>query len=115
MNPSRFATSDDNVVLVAIGIGRAPAGNTHAGLVYRGDAGALSMLHLAWDDDLRNSLPKRRFAWVIPNIKPERALFFSRLCLNIWKRKPALPFGIRFPTKAYVDQAGNWKLHGEGL
>jgi hypothetical protein len=94
MDPGRLKAHNDATFLVAIAIRATDPGEAHTGVAYR-DGARLSLLHLAWDRDLRDEPLRETYLCAVPNLPPERARLFPRLCAKIAKN----PTSIRFALK----------------
>jgi hypothetical protein len=80
-------------------------GRWHAGMLHRAGGGGAHLLHLAWDHDLRNTLPSHQYAWVQLDLPPARLLSIAAMCRRIAKlhARPGggLPYAFRYRETAF--------------
>jgi hypothetical protein len=116
MDASRFRTTDDGRVLLAVSINRNPGGsrNTHAGIVYRDDDGTLFHLHLATHWRLKHEGFEDGTLFVIPDLQAEFVRLVRRMCRRISLRPPRISYALRYPRTARFVVAGRFAaLEGE--
>jgi hypothetical protein len=106
MGIERLNFSEVGRFAVAVAIGRvnAPPHNTHAGVIYK-DRGDLRMIHLGWHHQLHDSEWKygQNYAYVVPNIPPERASAVAALCRLIRRKQPGIPYAFRLVEDVRFD------------
>lgn len=89
-NLERIKLSIDDVEIVAVVVSRTVHGNLHAGIAHRETDGTISVLHLAWDCDLRRDPGCQdidAFAlpfFVVPEIASEEADLVATMCRRIY-------------------------------
>jgi hypothetical protein len=117
MDLNKLKSSDDGVMLLGVFIEFIPPHNhTHAGILYRRDDGQLHRLHLAWHCDLRDEAHQAGQYFAVPDIPPERARFFPRLCQRIKDRAGRLRYALRPPKNArFILDTGEVSNDEKGL
>lgn len=94
-----FATTAWSGIGLAIGMTHAPTLQTHVGVVHRGHQGPALLLNLARHSDLRNDKlpdPDQHYVCVEIDLDPDRASAVTALCRRIWRRHPAIPYGVLY-------------------
>src|SRR5437016_203905 len=88
--PARLHTADVRPfetlshVGIAITIVEPSRKQQHIGLLHRNESsGELFILHLAWHNQLRNSVPKKSYGWIDPSIHPARARQAAARCRQV--------------------------------
>lgn len=80
-------------------------GRWHAGMLHRATEGTAYLLHLAWDQDLRNAPPSNEYAWVQLDLPPARLLSIAAMCRRIAKLhaspRGGLPYAFRYRETAF--------------
>lgn len=91
----------------------------HIGVMHKDmSTGRVSMLHLAWHHDLKDSDPKASYAWVVPSIPRPRARQVAAFCRKVKKANPSgVPYAfshasdcLNIQTGAYVGGPGHYGL-----
>jgi hypothetical protein len=92
----KFSEAVQFAVAVAIGRINPPPHNTHAGVIYK-DRDGLRMIHLGWHHQLHDSEWRfgQNYAYVVPEVPPERANAVAALCRLIRRKQPGIPYAFR--------------------
>jgi hypothetical protein len=106
MGIERLKSSEAGRFAVAVAIGRInpPPRNTHAGVIYK-DRDRLRMIHLGWHHQLHDSEWRygQNYAYVVPEIPPERANAVAASCRLIRRKQPGIPYAFRLVEDVRFD------------
>jgi hypothetical protein len=104
----------DSGAFAAAVICRTECGNLHVGLLHRSDEHPTEIIHLGWEDQLRNDWNWKRL-WAAPDVEPERLRSVAAMCRKVWhsyeiSRK--FPYALGFRGTSF-DATGKLVL-GDG-
>jgi hypothetical protein len=99
-------------VAIVITCLRERKGQQHVGILHRDEStNEVRMLHLAWHHNLRNSLPKTSYAWIIPPIPARRARQVAASCRKVNRANPAgIPYAFSPASDCFDADTGGFLI-----
>ncbi|HWC59576.1 MAG TPA: hypothetical protein VHC44_07765 [Verrucomicrobiae bacterium] len=104
-------------VAIAITSVRNKPGQHHVGVLHKDESSReVRMLHLAWHNQLRNSVPKTSYAWVVPPIPKRRARQVAAFCRKVHRANiSGIPYAFSLASDCFDEQTGAFLVGPERL
>jgi hypothetical protein len=104
----------DEIAFAALAICAVNGEQRHIGVLHRESsesASSVSLLHLAWNYQLRNENPRATYVWIDVPIHPSRLRQVASICRQIWRANNRyVPFGLSLPNDCFDENTGRFLL-----